>query len=312
MFNRLDNNGFDIHAIDKQIRRVQSDHKIQALLTYGRFVREKSDWSINGVEFQVGTKANLRPIEEYPHKHADDLTGCITIVEKPFIDQSGKVPEGMYQLVFDAYYKDDAEDRTSLFDFRVFKQDNNLNPTFTRVPVAWGTMRPTRLVTCYEQMFMMCDYYNCTAQGEISGGGKGVLDYAKAKHLLHRVEYEPEMLHNKEIATRQKSRSYLMNMTTDRKRMGMTYLEQWHVEPIGLTEDGEEVRVIDKIYDIGLLRELRKGGLNNSDRMSSCLIAMFMLKENVIKTVQNRQQNNTFFDRVLYADSYSQETTTLY
>jgi hypothetical protein len=219
----------------------------------------------------------------------------------------------MYQLVFDAYYKEEAEDKTSLFDFRVFKLDNPVDPTFNRLPVAWGTMRPARLNTCYEQMFMMADYYNCTIQGEISGGGQGVMDYAKAKRLLHKMEFEPEMLHNKEIASKQKNRTYLMNMSTDRKRMGMTYLEQWHLEPIGVTQEGEIIRVIDKIYDIGLLRELRQGGINNSDRMSSCLIAMFMLKEHVVKVSNVRRQPNDFYERAFFAEcSDSQEFTSLY
>lgn len=315
MFNRLTNNGFNIHEIDQQIKRVLSSSQIQGLLRYGMFTRSNRERSLGGVEFLPEIKEVAKPIELYPHPQSTgyDLSGCVTIVEPPYIDQNGKVPPGMYQLVFDAYYKDDAEDKTSLFDFRVFKLDNSTDSSSYNLPVAWFTGRPARLSTCHEQLFMMCDYYNCTAQGELGGGGQGVVDYAKQKKLLHRVEFEPEMLHNKEIASKQKNRSYLMNMTTDRKRLGMTYLEQWHMEQRGVDDDMQPIYNVHRIYDIGLLRELRRGGISNSDRMSACLIAMFMLKENVAKTVKANKTKNSFYERTLFAtESSSQEYTSLY
>lgn len=316
MFNRLSNNGFNIAEIDAQIKRVQTDSNIKGLLKYGNFMRGTTGKSLGGVTFMPGLKENCKPIEEYPHPQtADyDLSGCSTIAEPPYIDQAGKVPPGMYQIVFDAYYKDEAEDRTSLFDFRVFKLVNSIDSSSYNLPVAWFTGRPNRLNTCYEQLFMMAEYYNCSVQGEISGGGKGVMDYATQKRLLHRVEFEPEMLHNKEIASKQRNRSYLMNMTTDRKRLGMTYLEQWHMEERGVKENGDPIYTVHKIYDIGLLREMRKGGVNNSDRMSSCIIAMFMLKENVAKQVKAHKTKNSFYERALFSaqQSGAEEFTTSY
>jgi len=159
---------------------------------------------------------------------------------------------------------------------------------------------------------MLADYYNCTVQGEIGGGGQGVVDYAKPRRLLHRVEFEPEMLHNKEMASNMKNRSYLMNMPTERKRLGMTYLVEWHTEQIGIDENGRPVLRLDRIYDLGLLRELRKGGIRNSDRMSSMIIAMFMLKENIAKKIKVRKQDNSFFDRELFTESNYAEQTSFY
>lgn len=314
MFNRLDNNGFNILEIDKQIKRIQSDSIIKGRLTYGMFMQGSGTSAINGVEFMPSTKFKANPIEEYPHSHTADLSGCVTIVEKPFLNQNGKVPPGLYQIVFDAYYKEDSDDKTSLFDFRVFKLDNNIDTSMARVPVAWYTGRPIRLGMCYEQLFMMAEYYGCTIQGEIAGGGQGVVDYAKQRKLLHKIEFEPEMLHNKEIASRQKNRSYLMNMTTDRKRLGMIYLEQWHMEQRGVTEDKQPIYNVHKIYDIGLLREMRKGGALNADRLSSCLIAMFMLKENIAKTIKSHRNESGFYKRTLFGESSAtkQEFTSLY
>jgi hypothetical protein len=127
------------------------------------------------------------------------------------------------------------------------------------------------------------------------------------------LDFEPEMLHNKEIASNQRNRGYLMNMNDDRKRMGMAYLAEWHMDVRTKTQDGAEVYNIHQVYDAGFLRELLKGGVINADRISSSLIAMFMLKENMVTRIQAVQQRSNFYDRTLFSNSTSiEETTSLY
>lgn len=310
LFQRLQLNDFNVHEIDQQIKRIESSTTIQALLRHGNLVSSESDTALNGVEFLPDSKA--KPINQYPHKRGDDLTGCVTICERPYKDQNGKVPSGMYKLVFDSFYKDDADDLTSLFDIRVFKLDNPHDSSYTGLPIAWYTGRP-KLARCHEILFNLCMYYNATAQGEISGGGQSVLDYAKQKRLLHWLDFEPEMLHNKEIASKQKNRSYLMNMTTDRKKMGMTYMAEWHMEIRGVRADHTPIYNVHQIYDVGLLREMRRGGIQNSDRMSSTLIAMFMIKENVAYRVKTAQTKSDFYSRTLFTGtSIAEDNTSLY
>lgn len=310
LFQRIQLNDFNVHEIDQQIKRIESSVTIQSLLRHGNLVSSDSVHANNGVEFIPDPKA--KPITQYPHKHGDDLTGCVTICERPFQDQNGKVPPGMYQVVFDAFYKDDADDLTSLFDIRVFKVDNLLDSTYCRLPVAWFTGRP-KLARCHEILFNFCRYYNAKAQGEISGGGQSVLDYAKTKRLLQWLDFEPEMLHNKEVASNQKNRSYLMNMSTDRKKLGMTYLAEWHMEHRGIKQDGTPIYNIHQIYDVGFLRELRKGGIKNSDRMSSSIIAMFCLKENIALQIKTVKSKSDFFERFLFSSTnLVEDTTTLY
>ncbi|RUP42161.1 MAG: hypothetical protein EKK63_02365 [Acinetobacter sp.] len=302
LFQRLHKNDFNVSEIDKQIRRLESDNTLKQLIRHGEFV--SSDTAKGGVEFVI--KADARPIVQYPHKQKDDLTGCVSICERPVRDQQGNVPPGIYKVVFDAFYKDDAEDLTSLFDIRVFKLENKFSKSYVNLPVAWFTGR-RKLSACYELLFNFCRYYNATAQGENSGGGQGVIDYAKGKRLLQWLDYEPEMLHNKEYASNMKNRAFLMNMSTDRKKLGMAYLVEWHMDVRGYNTNGAPVYNIHQIYDLGLLRELRKGGLTNSDRMSSCLIAMFMLKENIALQIQEIQQTSNFFSRSLFGESTSSE-----
>lgn len=305
-FQRLSNNGFNIDEVDAQIKKIETSKAIQGLLRYGKMIYSESLDSLGGVEFIIQAKHIARPIEVFPHEalnQSTDLTGCITIVERPFQDHMGKVPKGIYQIVFDPYYKDEAKDRTSLFAAYVIKVDNRIDPSFNRLPVAWYVGRPGKLDTCYDSMFKLARYYNCNVQGEISGGGKGVVDYATQKKVLHMVDFEPEMLHNKEIATNQKNRSYLMNMNTDRKRLGMTYLEDWHTELRGISEGGQPILNIHNIYDIAMLREMKKAGSMNTDRLSAMLIGMFMIKENVTRVVQESASANEFYNRELFGGS---------
>lgn len=304
LFQRIHLNDFNVHEIDQQIRKVEKNKAIQSLLRHGNFVSSDSADALNGVEFIINPEA--RPIVNYPHKQDEDLTGCVTICERPYRDQNGRVPPNMYVVVFDAYYKDDAEDLTSLFDVRVFKLENQYDRTFVNLPVAWFTGRP-KLARCHEVLFNMCRYYNAKAQGENAGGGQAVIDYAKAKRLLHWLHYEPEMLHNKEYASNMKNRAYLMNMPTERKRMGMTYLAEWHMDVRGINEDKNPIYNIHQVYDLGFLRELRKGGIQNSDRMSSSLIAMFMMKEHVASHIAQTKQASGFYSRQLFPSAEQTE-----
>lgn len=310
LFQRLSNNGFNIAEIKQQIKFIETNTAIKhGLLRHGNLVSSEAPEALGGILFEIDP--NAKPLDEYPHKQNKDakefidLKGCVTICEKPYIDLHGKVPSGMYAIVFDAYYKDDADDLTSLFDVTVLKIDNPVDNSMVGLPVAWWTGRPKSLKRAHEILFNMARYYNCTVQGEISGGGQSVVDYAKQHRILHMVEFEPEMLHNKEVASNQKNRSYLMNMSTDRKKLGMTYLEDWHMEPRGITANGNPVYNVHKIYKLGLLREMLKGGIANSDRMSSMIIGMFVLKENITKLIQHKTSLNTFYDRPLYTNSES-------
>lgn len=316
---RLTGNGFNVAEINAQIRRIESNRAIQELIRHGNLRRGNSSEAIGGVEFEILPKEKARPIEDYPHDQVGDLTGCVSVVERPYQDQKGFVPPGMYQVVFDAYYKEESEDLTSLFDITVWKQDNSIDPSFNGLPVAWYTGRPMNSDRCMEILFMLCDMYNCTAQGEISGGGQAVVTYAKHHRLLHRLEHEPEMAHNKEIASKAAGNSYLMNMAPERKKLGLLYMEDWHMAPRGVDANNRIVYNIQQCYKIGMLREMAKFNpeKGNFDRISSGIIAMFMMKENRARLFKHRRESRAFYSNthVLYgggSESGSTGVTTAY
>lgn len=299
-FQRLSSSGFNKEQVRAQIRYIESSNAIQGMLRHGQLIRSNTENAIGGVEFIIQDKEKAKPIEHFPHKNDDDLTGCVTIVSRPYIDNSHNVPAGMYQIVFDAYYKDEAEDRTSLFDITVWKLANNIDNEGYDTPQAWYTGRPQSVATCHEILFMLCDMYNCSANGEIMGGGADVLAYAKRYRLLHRLDFEPEMLHNKELESSQKNRSYLMNMTTDRKKQGMLYMEEWAREVRGATDKGHLINNVQRCYKIGMLREMLKAWSINTDRLSSGIIYQYMRKEKIAEVAASIEEESGFYDRQLF------------
>jgi len=295
-FQRLSFNMFPVAEIDAQIRRIKTDPAIKALIRQGKLVGAGSN--VKFIPDYEGTRAVI----EYPHKKDEDLTGAIRIFEQPYHQKDGHVPGEIYSIIIDPYYKEESDDVTSLFVAYVVKHYNYLDPVSEGLIVASYIGRPADLSYAYEQAFLLSDYYGgAKIQSEIAGGGQGIIDYARTKQLLDRLEYEPEMLHNKDFYKPQKNPSRFMNMPTEKKRLGLTYLADWTKHVRGHDDDGNPILNIHRIYDIGLLQEMKKfrdGG--NFDRISAMIIAMFMLKERVALAMETTQEESDFYNRELF------------
>lgn len=307
VFSRLGKNPFNKQYVDQQINHIMKSSAVQDLLRYGHLT--SSDEGENGWMFHIQKKEDAKPVDEYPHdqKNQAELEGCITVVERPHLDQTGHTPEGVYQMVFDPFYKDESDDLTSLFDCTVWKQYNQVSPLNENLPIAWYTGRPGDLTDAIRIMFNMAMWYNCKIQGEIAGGGQAVLDYAKTHKLMHMLDFELEMTDNREV-TEKKNKSYLMNMPTDKKRMGLTYFINWHMEQRGIRDDKTPIFNVQRCYKLGLLREMSKfDGKKNADRISSSIVAMFSLKEKVNRAAEQQEGENSFFNRPLYSEHQTTE-----
>lgn len=298
-FMRFSVNPFSINLIDRRIRRLETDTVLQGFIKYGRLDYSSSSEAVNGVEFFVMSKEQARPIDYYPHKNTGDLSGCVTIYEPPYITFEGKVPAGMYQIACDPYYKDDAEDRTSLWVTYVLKQPNQFNNNNYNTIVASYIGRPNKLNSAIETTFMLSNYYNCTVQAELGGGGRALIDYAKNRKIMNKIEFEPE-LHKGKENTFTRNRSLLMNITGEVKKQGFQYFVDYHTDIRGENEDKTPILNLDKIYDVGLLQEMKKyNDKGNFDRISAMIVAMFMLKENVYKQTSKVVREDPFFKRTM-------------
>lgn len=277
---RVNNNNFPINEAKYQKNRILRSEAIKGSIKYGYFIKSAE----SGLTFMPQSRAEAKPLDFYPHKKDNDLTGCITIVNEPVKDLSGKVPNDTYIINVDPYYDEDAIDTTSLGSCYVTKRKNTLTDSsdsykFTH-DVAWYVGRPKSLNKFYENLFMLAEYYNAKIQSEIAGGGKGIYDYARLKNKLHMLEFTPININNQEIKKVKSNRTYFMTMSTDDKRVGLTYYQDSLSNVVGIDEEGNELLEIHFVWDLALLDEIIKfSPTKNCDRISSQILKQFMIRE---------------------------------
>lgn len=298
---RLSSNIFPIQALQEQLTRVQTDHAIQGFLKYGWIVSTDK-----GLKFRIDPSA--KPIKDYPHREGEQLTGCMTQVESPWRDQLGHVPDELYQIVVDCYYKDTTKEGVvSLGAAYVYKHMNDITETDDDILVGWYVGRPGSTEEFYRNVLLLAKYYNAKIQSEIAGGGKGLYDYAKVHRSLQYLELEPDILYNNQTGTK-KNKPYFMDMSTDRARLALIYLADWLKKERSVTEDKNTGDIIltmnlNKIYDEGLLQELIKfTDEGNFDRISAMRLLPFMIKEKIENAI-TRHVTDDFWSRPLFSDN---------
>lgn len=292
---RTNNTIFPVQEAKAQLKRILADREIQGRIKHGWITQTDK-----GVKFRPAE--DVKPLDFYPHKNDDDLNGAITIYKKAE-EVNGIVPENVYIMLVDPYYKDDAEDKTSLGAAYVLERQTQLTP-HGNIIVAKYVARPKNLATFHRNLFLLSEMYNCKIQAEISGGGQGIIDYARMTRQMHKLEYEPVLFDNKEI-NRNRNRSYFMNTTTEQNKLGLLYFADWLIQPRGINEDGNTILNIHEIYDPGLLYEIIKFKEGrNFDRISAMVLGMYMLKEmHAIEVKQMQEKANNFWDRPKFTDN---------
>jgi hypothetical protein len=294
-----------------QTNRVLRSKEIQGLLLHGEIKNNPG----KGLEFFV--KENAKPVINYPHKDGDDIRGCVTMVERPLttqIHKNGKtitaIPDDVYVVVVDPYYKDEPKGKQSTISLGavyVVKQTSIYFNNKTEQDVAWFVGRPGKTSDLFEIIMNLADFYNAKIQCEISGGGQGLVDYARERKKLHKLMFEPIYINEKEVEKISKNRSFFMNIGTEEKRLGLQYLADDLKTVVGLDENGHEIMKLHYIYDLGYLQELKSFNEDgNFDRISAQIVKMFTLKERIQEKVKRKEKKpNTgiFGRRPLFQDS---------
>lgn len=309
---RIANNPFKVTELNKQIRYVKNSPYIQSLFRYGYITRNRK----GKPEFIIQKKEEARPIENYPHKRGDDLTGCLTVIEPPFTDRNGHTPEKLYQVVFDAFaieetsQKQEEDKDESLYTIYVMKNYNKIDPVNEGMPVAWFRGRRDNLDEIHEINLLLAEWYNTTIQGEIGGGGQGLVSYARREKRLHLLEREPEMMHNKDVSPAARGGAYLMAMPTGKKRLVLTYTVDWHREERMIGENGERILNLHRWYDIvGMMEAAKFNGKRNADTISTLGIGVIMLNENAyLEAVDDKEKSEEdFYSRDFYGGQEDNE-----
>lgn len=293
---RVSTNIFPVEEIKQQLKRVENNEEILSSVLHGVIFQGQKR-----VEFSPSS--SVHPILQFPHKNDDDLTGCVTIYDKPECDTRGIAIPGAYFTVVDPYYKDQAEDRTSLWAAYVFKQKRRGDPSSNKM-VASYIARPTALRTAYRNTVLLTQMYNGTIQSEIAGGGQGLFDYLREKKILHLAEYQPELFTTTEKGVNVKNRSYFMNISTEEKKNGASYLADWLLEQIGINSEGQPILRLHLIKDVAFLKELMRFNpeKGNFDRISAFIVAMYMLKEKELFGLEQERSRSGFFNRAGFGE----------
>ena len=299
---RLSLNIFPVAECLQWKRQLEISPDLTSFIKYGIvFPNKDGIW-----EFKPEPAA--KPILKYPHDQDDtkdriNLEGCVTIFEDPIVDIKGNVQDDLYSIVVDPYYKDQAEDLTSLWCAYVIKHKTPGNIYGDKI-VGSFIGRPMQLVTAYRTTLGLSYIYNCKIQSEISGGGQGFLDFLRNEKALHKAQFQPTQFNTKENnAASLRNRSYFMNMSTEDKKNGLSYFAEWLMKPRGTDIFGNIFRNLHTVYDIALLQEIIKfNGERNADRISAMIVAMYEFKEVQLANMQQiQQQPAEFFNRIAFA-----------
>lgn len=302
---RLVGNDFPIAEIKRQLAKIDTDPNIKSFIKHGHLL--PPDDETGRVRFQIDDR--VVPINSYPWPESSSNQGCVSILETPYRNKEGYTPRGMYQLVVDPYYKDESMDSSSLGAAYVYKGFNNLSETEDDIIVAEYVARPKTTEIFAKNVFLLAKYYNCTVQSEIMGGGKNLLSYARNEKLIHLCELQPDIIFSNQQGAGPKTKSYFMDMPTERKREGLQYLIDYANSMRSLsvpTDNGKEIQEVSqvsKIYFRGLLEEMLKyNDTGNFDRISALILLMFMRKDRNRVAIK-QSSGPSFWDKPLFTSA---------
>lgn len=280
-------NLFPIKELQSQLDSVNASRRYDALST-GFLYRDYT----NKVLFKIDSEAN--PIFKFPTPEKSNTDGCVWILEAPFRDRNGNVPDNLYYMGHDPY----AHDKTtgpSLGAAYIFKNTNNFSPSYNECIVASYVGRPSNQDEYNYNLFLLAQYYNCKIGFENDRGD--VIGYAKRHKLLHLLAEEFKMLDKKELQSRTVRRSYGMHMTPRRKEQGEIYIRDWLNSRVTTLEDGTEKKILHTILDPALLEELIKFTFDgNFDRVMAVMIGQYYSKELYNSKVLAREEHSPFVE----------------
>lgn len=213
-----------------------------------------------------------------------DLRGCPIIYEQPVPNP----PKGLYKIGYDPI---DQESGTSLAGIVVYKS------------VHVGTVHHSIVVAEYIGRFedpddidrmaeMFAEYYNTTIMHE--NMVTGVKNYFRRIKKLHLLAVQPDAVISKNVKASKVARVYGCHMNEQLKDAGERYVKTWLLTVLDYDENGNPIRVIDKIYSRRLLEELiaynRKG---NFDLVSALFMCMFQVQEEALGKTHDEKKVNS-------------------
>lgn len=212
---------------------------------------------------------SVEPITSYKDLPLD-LRGCPMIYEYPIPN----APRGLYKIGYDPI---DQETGTSLAGIIVYKSVH-IGTVTHDIPVAEYIGRYEDPDDIDRMAEMFADFYNTTIMHE--NMVTGVKNYFRRIKRLNLLAVQPDAVISKNVKASKVARVYGCHMNIQLKDAGERYVKTWLLTVLDYDENGNPIRVVDRIYSLRLLEELiaynRKG---NFDLVSALFMCMFQVQE---------------------------------
>lgn len=231
------------------------------------------------VEFNPTTAE--QPIRDFPTKD-NKVLGALEIFVQPQRNADGEVPRGRYIAGVDPYDQDQSE-TMSLASVHMFD-------LWTDLPVAEYTGRPMFADDFFQQVWLLCKYYN--AQCSYEQNLKGMFTYFSTRNSLYMLADTPEYLKDKQIV---KSGGFGntakgVRATVPVINYGFRVIRDWLLKPVPVIEkdsEGNEIETtMPNLYNIrnrALLKELILWNpFGNYDRIMALVQVMLLREEKII------------------------------
>ena len=236
-----------------------------------------------GVGYRLDLDKQLMPLNHFPltDKQTRNRDGCTVIYEFPQ-EVKGRIPSDMYIIGHDPYASDDP-DGNSLGAIYVLKNKKYLKYGHDEI-VASFIGRPyegRRIIN--ETLYKLSLFYG-NAKIYFENVRGNVKEYFEKIKRLDLLAVQPTTVLNNKKASHDsvtKSRVYGYPISNAKmKAEGVQYLRDWLVEERGIDDEGNLIRNLDLIPDMGLLQELIAFNYSgNFDRVMAYIGCIIGLEE---------------------------------
>jgi hypothetical protein len=273
-FGSVSGNNFPTVEIQRQLDIVRAKH---LHLVKGTPVKLFYDYEKHKVVAEPILDGSANVIYSYKPTNAT-LEGCPVIYEYP-----AEMPQrGAYKIGYDPYRQAQG---TSLAAIYVYKTVI-IGERTKKIIVAQYIGRPNEADDVNYIARLFAELYNTTIMHE--NEVTHVKDYFRRRKQLHFLAYQPDEVIKKNVKNSKVNRIYGCHMIDLLKDAGEKYLKSWLLEVVDYDEDGNPIRCLDEIYDIGLLEEfLKYNRKGNFDRIMAMMQVMFQDQEDMVDKTYN-------------------------
>jgi len=234
-----------------------------------------------------------KPIHDFPiNPSENNRDGCVVVYEFPITDESGDVPQGLYNIGHDPYAKDDPEGE-SLGSVFVMKTSKHPSYGYNEI-VAEYVGRPYEgrhiLNENIEKLAMF--YGNSPGMIFFENARGNVKEYFEKRKKLYLLATQPRTILTKTPGMTSRSIAYGYPMDNKYvKGEAVRYARDWLL--MEREEDGKTIMNLDKIWSKGLLEELVSFSMEegNFDRAMAFLGCVIGLEETHNRYLREEEDN---------------------